>query len=219
MTAWVPLESNPDVLNKLLKAWGADGDFEFVDVYGLDDELLLMINRPVVAVILLFPVTAVEETVVGNLTEFKGNVYYTKQTIQNACGSIAVLHALANNQQRFSIENPLKDFLAKTQNLSPVDKALILEQHEGLRKGHEECASMGQSDAPDAADDVDLHFVSFVLNDGHVVELDGRKDFPVDHGKGVTDDLLGDAVKVLKAWIERNPDVVQFNIMALSKRD
>ena len=34
---WIPLESNPDVLNEYAHKLGVTGNFEFVDVYGLDE--------------------------------------------------------------------------------------------------------------------------------------------------------------------------------------
>lgn len=37
--------------------------------------------------------------------------------------------------------------------------------------------------APGLDEDVDLHFITFVEADNHLYELDGRKLFPINHGK------------------------------------
>lgn len=222
MTAWTPLESNPDVLNNLIKAWDVSGPFEFVDVYGLDPELLAMIPQPVLAVLLLYPVSVIEGEGTVNtessLKEFPGEVFYTKQTIQNACGSIAVLHSIANNVGLLNLQDggAFAQYFLKAKQKSPQERAKLLETDTAMKNGHESCGSEGQTEAPAAEDDVDLHFVCFVHKDGRLVELDGRKKGPIDHGPSSPDTLLNDAAEVVKEFTRKNPSVLQFNLMALA---
>eukprot|EP00842_Homolaphlyctis_polyrhiza_P006697 jgi/Hompol1/7028/HPOL_000293-RA len=54
---WIPLESNPDVMNKYLRLLGVRSSLQFCDVFSLDDEMLQYIPQPVKAVVLLFPIT------------------------------------------------------------------------------------------------------------------------------------------------------------------
>nr|XP_029116662.1 ubiquitin carboxyl-terminal hydrolase 3 isoform X2 [Elaeis guineensis] len=102
---WLPLESNPDVMNQFIWGLGVPKDeVELYDVYGLDDELLEMVPKPVLAVIFLFPDTAQvgwsdNEQVVGcGKKEPSDKAYFLKQieSLGNACGTIGLLHAIGN---------------------------------------------------------------------------------------------------------------------------
>ena len=43
------------------------------------------------------------------------DIYYMKQTISNACGTVAMIHSVANCQDVVDLENGiLKDFLENT---------------------------------------------------------------------------------------------------------
>ena len=54
---WLPIESNPDVMNKFLHNCGLPADkWAISDVYGLDEALLAMLPQPVLSLMLLFPI-------------------------------------------------------------------------------------------------------------------------------------------------------------------
>jgi len=224
---WLPSESNPDVINKFVQALGVPGDkWQFCDVFGTDPELLQMIPKPVTAVLLLFPITDVSEqadakeeekiTKEGQIVSTK--VWFMKQTIGNACGTIGVLHSLANMQDRLGLssDSPLAKFFTKTNGMDPALKASTLEGEETLAEVHEENAKEGQTQAPQIDNDTNLHFIAFLEKDGHLYELDGRKPFPINHGKTSPETLLEDSVKVIQQFIKRDPDEVNFSLLALT---
>lgn len=80
-------------------------------------------------------------------------------------------------------KGPLSEFFERTRNMTPEQRAKDLELDINLKQAHQNFATLGQTEAPDAQDDVDLHFVCIVHKDGYIYELDGRKCRPINHGK------------------------------------
>jgi len=64
---WLPIESNPQVMNQFLHKMGMPTLWAMTDVYGLDDMLLDMLPQPVVALMLLFPINDKYEEYVKTL--------------------------------------------------------------------------------------------------------------------------------------------------------
>lgn len=97
----IPLESNPEVFNNLIGLLGAPPSLSFQDVWSLDD--LESIPRPVLALILVFPTDddyeKRRETYFRDSKDDKDVIWF-KQTINNACGLYAILHAVANSAAR-----------------------------------------------------------------------------------------------------------------------
>ncbi|KAK3597095.1 hypothetical protein CHS0354_021197 [Potamilus streckersoni] len=189
---WIPLESNPEVLNKYIHNLGVPSSWQFVDVYGLEPDLLAMVPRPVVAVMLLYPLTdKSQQSTIGEVQE-GSDLYFIKQTIGNACGTIAIVHALANNRDKiqFIDEKSFSKFLSASLNLTPEEKASLLENDEGMGAAHEDSAQEGQTQAPDRNEQVNTHFIAFMCQNDGLYELDGRKDGPVHHGTSSSETLL-----------------------------
>ncbi|MGH0141292.1 UNVERIFIED_CONTAM: hypothetical protein FKN15_073325 [Acipenser sinensis] len=143
-------------MNQFLKQLGLLPTWQFGDVYGLDPDLLSMVPRPVCSVLLLFPVTEKYESyrleeeakIKSQGQEVSSEVYFMKQTISNACGTIGLIHAVANNQDRleFGPGSALKKFLSESSSLSPEKKAKFLEEDESIRVTHESSAQEGQTE-------------------------------------------------------------------------
>lgn len=87
-----------------------------------------------------------------------------------------------------------------------------------LITAHQELAMEGQTRA-NPNEKVDHHFVAIIEKDGHLYELDGSKDNPVNHGPTSSDSFLEDAAKVCSEFIARDAEDVNFTVMALSASD
>lgn len=242
-------------MNNYISKLGFDTSFyQFVDVFSTDDWALDMIPQPCMAVIMLYPITKVQEdwrreeqllllekereenackerggSSEGNDSHVKKDelqeIWYIKQRIGNACGTIGILHALAN------IPNALKSAAITPQSwlssffdtcpaaLPPITKAEILESNNQIESMHDEATSdtNNQTSRGNIEDKVETHFVSIVNINGTLVELDGRKDGPIPHGPTTEMSLLKDACqKVVKKFMERDPNEVRFTILALA---
>jgi len=225
---WVPLESNPEVLNKFIHKLGVPSDWELVDVYGLDPELLAFLPSPVVAMILLFPINEKyeayrkkeEDEVRSSGQDVSPKVYFMKQTIGNACGTVALLHSILNNKDHIPIDGAnghLQKFLESTSDMKPDEIAKFMETDENICSVHEETALEGQTVAPSNQEKTNLHFVSLVHRDGSLYELDGRKPFPINHGPSSAESFLHDAAAVCSKFIARDPEELHFSMLALAK--
>ncbi|WOL16705.1 ubiquitin carboxyl-terminal hydrolase 3 [Canna indica] len=223
---WLPLEANPDVMNQFIWGLGVPEDqVEFNDVYGFDEELLKMVPKPVFAVLFLFPYSSEAEAErVADHDQASGNknkglsekVYFLKQTVGNACGTIGVLHALGNalSQIKLTEGSFLDRFFRSTASLNPFERAAVLEKDREMEDAHSVAATGGDTEA---SSEVDQHYICFTCVDGELYELDGEKSQPLCHGPSTPDSLLQDAANVIKDMIARNPDSMNFNVMALSK--
>ena len=69
-----------------------------------------------------------------------------KQTISNACGTVAMIHSVANNLERVDLEGGhLKEFLEATREKSPEERATQLEDNAKICEVHDNIAREGQT--------------------------------------------------------------------------
>eukprot|EP00729_Bicosta_minor_P008253 gene8253-25644_t len=211
---WLPLESNPDVMNKFIHGMGVPADHAFCDIYGTDEALLGMVPQPCKAVLLLFPSqtqtahkAAEAEHIEKDGQDVAEGLFYMDQTIGNACGTIGLLHAIANNTDTIALgDGFLKTFIEETKTLSPEERGAKLEGNEGITEAHEVSAQEGQTAAPEPEEQVLLHFICFTKVDGTLYELDGCKATPINHGSTTDDTFLKDAAAICKGFIDRGQE-------------
>ncbi|CAF92141.1 unnamed protein product, partial [Tetraodon nigroviridis] len=131
---WTPMELNPEMLNMLMTSLGVNESWRFVDVVGLESEQLSAVPKPCCALMLLFPLTQQHESFrkqqADKIVEETG-VYFLKQMAPNSCGTVALLHAVANNKGKltFASDSVLQKFLDETADMSSDDRAKHLEKN------------------------------------------------------------------------------------------
>ncbi|KAK5989030.1 Ubiquitin carboxyl-terminal hydrolase isozyme L3 [Cladobotryum mycophilum] len=234
---FIPLENNPDVFTSLVHDLGVSPELGFYDVYSIDEpELLSTIPRPVLALIFITPETmyyAVREEdgiaqPVNGLTYDKSGdqepIIWFQQTIGHACGLMALLHSVANGEARDFVQKGsfLEGLLEKATSLKPVPRAEFLYNSEELEKIHMRAAKRGNSKAPGADEPNINHFIAFVKGkDGHLWELEGGTDGPVDRGLiPESDDVLSEAAleQGVRKFLKFANGNLNFSIVALAKR-
>ncbi|GJN02163.1 hypothetical protein PR202_ga19487 [Eleusine coracana subsp. coracana] len=225
---------------------GVPEDVGFCDVYGLDDEMLAMVPQPVLAVLLLYPQDRIKEsqasTASSVVTKEPGkNVYFTKQTVGNACGTVGIIHALGNAASRIKLGQGsyFDRFYKQTADMDPtqISRAACLEEDQEMENAHSVAVTAGDTEygyllfvvisvdhlslsifTMQAKDGVIEHYVCFSCVDGELYELDGGKSQPIYHGPSSPDNFLQDAAKVIKARVAEYSHSNNFNVMALSSR-
>lgn len=222
---WFPLESNPDLINDYIRKLGFQTDLgqqQFVDVLSTDDWALDMVPQPVHAVILLYPLTPVQlEHKDTDIETDTNKVWFIRQRIGNACGTIGLLHALLNTPLLPVMVKPdswLANFATSTANKSPVERAELLEADSTIANLHDQAtsSSTNQTGRGSIEDRVETHFIALVHINGILYELDGRKEGPVKHGTTSPETLLHDACRVIKTtFMARDPKELRFSILAL----
>ncbi|KAG6015273.1 hypothetical protein E4U54_003825 [Claviceps lovelessii] len=235
----IPLENNPEVFTSLVHDLGVSPQLGFYDVLSLEDRSLVAhIPRPVFALIFISPSdmqTAVrredglpKSVDTPDLTYAKSGVdepvMWFHQNIGNACGTYALLHSVANGEARRFVEKGsvldtlIQDALPRT----PVARAKGVYDNLALEEAHMRAARLGSSRAPPAEVYVGHHFIAFVKGrDGHLWELEGTADGPIDRGQlAERDDMLSENALGLgvKRYIKFAGGNVNFSLVALARR-
>uniref|UniRef100_A0A1A9UT34 Ubiquitin carboxyl-terminal hydrolase n=1 Tax=Glossina austeni TaxID=7395 RepID=A0A1A9UT34_GLOAU len=222
MSVWTPLESNPEVLTKYIHTFGVTKDWVITDVMGLEPDMLEWIPKPVKSIILLFPCSdtyekhrAEEQKRLAETGQtYPKDLFYMRQLNQNACGTVALIHSVANNEDMLG-EGILKDFLDLTKDMTPEERGKALEADKAVRESHQALAQEGQT-ISDPNEEVYHHFIAFVNKASILYELDGRKMFPIEHGATNDETFLQDAARVCKEFMARDPKELRFTVLALS---
>ncbi|KAJ7173060.1 ubiquitin carboxyl-terminal hydrolase [Mycena crocata] len=238
----IPLESDPEIFTDLARALGVHA-LEFCDVLSMQAEDLapggdLALPLPVHAFILVYNTTRDYEAGIRaerQQARDEGRGYagqgdgettiWFEQTIRHACGLFAMLHAVSNlgpvEHTFIEPSSLLADFLCKVVPLGPVERAAALKNSEGIARAYNVAAKRGSSPLIQPEDEVPGHYVCFVRSpkDGHIYELDGGKNGPLDHDEILNGDrdMLSGGLKLVRDFVGSRLDSASphFHLMAL----
>lgn len=110
-------------------------------------------------------------------------------------------------------EGVLAKYLSAARPLSVEERGKLLEADAAFTESHQLLALEGQSSQPE--EPVFHHFIALVNVGGKLLELDGRKEFPIQHGPTSAETFVSDAAAVCKSFIARDPNDVRFNVLAI----
>ncbi|KAI6191759.1 Ubiquitin carboxyl-terminal hydrolase [Aphelenchoides bicaudatus] len=215
---WSTIESDPGVFTELIRGFGVD-NVQVEELYTLDFDQLYDF-KPIYGLIFLFKYRPGEETT-GKLDPNNKDVYFSQQVINNACATQAIVNLLLNlNQEQVTLGNVLENFQSFSKELDPQSRGLCLSNSQEIRSVHNSFArpnflEIDQS-GKGAKEDA-YHFVTYVPVNGHVYELDGLKEAPVNLGAiSEGKDWLDIVHDVLETRIKRHTtNEITFNLMAL----
>ena len=140
-----------------------------------------------------------------------------KQYAENACGTIAVIHSIMNNIDEIPfLVRPgsfLEKFKEEMNGKSPEEIGKFVLYNKKMQESHTEAVVQGETKIEEQ---VNYHFISLVEKDGFIYDLDGCKEFPVNHVPCLRETFLADACRVVEKFMFLDPSEIRFTMLALA---
>ncbi|KAI0201033.1 ubiquitin carboxyl-terminal hydrolase [Astrocystis sublimbata] len=236
---WNTIESDAGVFTFLLNNLGAK-DVQFEELLTLEPEALSALY-PVYGVIFLFkyptdaPYAATDKPLDGAFDhDASERIFFAAQTIQNACGTQALLSVLLNKDGQGSdngssgsgtgmgidIGQPLREFREFTMMLPPEFRGETLSNSELIRDVHNSFAKsspfVDETQRTSGEPEDAFHFIAYTPVNGTLYELDGLQPAPITHGPCDASEFPVKVMEVLQRRIARyDMSEIRFNLMAM----
>ena len=217
--SWHLLESDPGVFSELLVELGV----KHVDVEELwsVDDLVSKSEENTCGVIFLFKWQGRRSrAITQQQTSDDDKVVFIKQVVENACGTIALLHVLLN-RDGVEIGETLEGLKGFIKDMDGETAGSCLASHEGVRMAHNsfvrpEAFSIEEDPRRGKSDDA-FHFVAYVPKNGRVYELDGLSARPIVVGD-CGPNWLNTAQDALQKRISEYSQLeIRFNLLIVKK--
>ena len=168
------------------------------------------------------------------------NLFFAAQTIQNACGTQALLSVLLNKDGQVEIGAQLQDFKEFT-GAFPSEVSAIAIYQDGFRSSLTQAIQLrgealsnselirdvhnsfarsspfiDETQRTATEDDDVYHFIAYTAINGALYELDGLQPAPISHGQCTFEEFPDKVIPVLQRRIERYPaHEIRFNLLAM----
>jgi ubiquitin carboxyl-terminal hydrolase L5 len=200
----------------------------------LDPDALAQLH-PVYGVIFLFkyptdkPYTSAEKPLDGSFDhDAAEQLFFATQTIQNACGTQALLSVLLNKtdaadtpEAPVEIGSGLQDFREFAMCVPPALRGEVLSNSELIRETHNSFARASPfvdetTRDPNAETEDAFHFIAYASLKGTLYELDGLQPAPISHGPCTQEEFPTKVMQVLQSRIARyEASEIRFNLLAV----
>jgi ubiquitin carboxyl-terminal hydrolase L5 len=209
---------------------------QFEELLTLEPEALAALY-PVYGVIFLFkyptdtPYASADKPLDGTFNhEASEHIFFAAQTIQNACGTQALLSVLLNRDNEgtgsgatsidIDIGQPLREFREFTMVLPPEFRGEALSNSELIRDVHNSFAKsspfVDETQRTSGETEDAFHFIAYTPINGTLYELDGLQPAPISHGPCATEEFPTKVMDVLQRRIARyDMSEIRFNLMAM----
>jgi len=217
---WPPLESDPAIFNNYFHSIGLSNKVFFKELLSLlDYKEFLLIEGPLLGIILNYSRSENKQKPLVDKIKPPENIsYFIKQTdvLDNACGLIAALHVFGNNKIDYEKNSILEEFFKNTQKLNYIDKAKFLENFDKFKEAHKTFSNKGQTKIEDVENKkINVgHYISFIIENNNLYELDGIKDGPYLLKENVSySNFLDETSKVIMERIKNKEIEEHVNVM------
>lgn len=222
---WNTIESDAGVFTYLLDNLGVK-DVQFEELLTLEPDALASLY-PVYGVIFLFkyptnePYTSTDKPLDGEFDrDAAEHLFFAAQTIQNACGTQALLSVLMNKEGEVDMGGSLRDFREFTMQLPPEFRGEALSNSELIRDVHNSFAKsspfVDETQRTGGETEDAFHFIAYTPIGGRLYELDGLQPAPISHGACTADEFPAKVMEVLQRRISRYAmSEIRFNLMAM----
>ncbi|KAI9863439.1 MAG: hypothetical protein M1813_003881 [Trichoglossum hirsutum] len=220
---WNTIESDAGVFTYLVENLGVK-NVQFEELIALDADFLRQ-QSPVYGVIFLFKYPTGEKPTDtpkdGSFDQDAAeNLFFAAQTIQNACGTQALLSVLLNKEEEIELGPQLREFKEFTRAFPSELRGETLSNSELIRGVHNSFARsspfVDETQRMATEDDDVYHFIAYTPINGVLYEIDGLQIAPISHGPCSSDEFPDKVIPVLQRRIDRYPaNEIRFNLLAM----